>query len=327
MRRPLADPLLLEIAKAVRSAVRPHLGRHEQRDGRGTAVGGDTTFGIDEIAEDAAMKVLEDASSGGLAWYTEDRGLVVRGSPERLIVLDPIDGTRPAGAGLESCCVSVAAAPFSESATLGDVDEAVVMEIKTDTVFIARRDAGVRIIERGGSREPTPSAQRSVEGSFWTYGFRGRPVLPTATVLEGLIDATSVSGGGFELGSACYGMTGVVLGRFDAYVDHGQRIIDELPDTKPLFEAVAGGAILNNSPYDVAAALLVCLEAGCVATDASGEPLDAKPLVGSGDGYCVSTIAAATPELHAEIVAELDRGMDKLRAARSGVAGRVEERA
>src|SRR5581483_11536489 len=108
--------LLLEIARTVRAAVRPHLGNPEHRAGAGTAAGGDVTFGIDEIAEDAANKVLEDASGEGLAWYTEDRGLVVRGNPQRLIVVDPIDGTRPAGAALESCCVSVAAAGFDENA-------------------------------------------------------------------------------------------------------------------------------------------------------------------------------------------------------------------
>lgn len=309
--------LLLEIARTVRAAVRPHLGRAASRGAAGTAVGGDTTFGIDEIAEDAAVRFLEEASGDGLAWYTEDRGLTVRGRPTRLIVLDPIDGTRPAGAGLEACCVSVASAPFAESATLGDVDEAVVLEIKGGTLFAARRNRGVRIVDRGEARAPTPSRVTTLEGSFWVYGLRGRPTMPSAIVLEELIDRTGVSGGTFDLGSACYAMTGVVAGRFDAYVDHGQRLIDDIPETRPLFEAIAGGAVLNNSPYDVAAALLVCREAGCPVTDARGEPLEDKPLVGSGADYCVSTLAACTPELHAEVLAALDRGIDRLREVRA----------
>jgi myo-inositol-1(or 4)-monophosphatase len=307
--------LLLEIARTVRAAVRPHLGRVSERGAAGTAVGGDVTFGIDEIAEDVANKVLEEAASAGngLAWYTEDRGLVVRGNPDRLIVLDPIDGTRPAGAGLESCCVSVAATRFDRDATLGDVDEGLVLELKTGALYRSRRGQGVRIIDGGETREPSPSNATSLDGAFWIYGLRGRPTIPSAIVLEELIDASGVSGGTFDLGSAAFAMCGIVTGRFDAYVDHGQRLIDDIPSTKPLFEAIAGGAILNNSPYDVAAALLICTEAGCTVTDAGGRPLEERPLVGSGDGYTLSTLATCTPELHADILSKLDCGIDRLR--------------
>lgn len=303
----------LEIATAVRSAVLPHLGRPEKRGTEGTSVGGDPTFGIDVIAEQAAEKVLE-AAGDDIAWYTEDRGLVVRGKPKRLFVVDPIDGTRPAGAGLEAACVSVAEAPFDEEATLGDVHDGLVFELKTGTLFRAKRGKGVRIVAGGETRAPTPSNAKKIEGSFWVYGFRGRPVVPSSVVLEELIDGSGVSGGTFDLGSATYAMTGVVTGRFDAYVDHGQRLIDDIPSTRSLFEKIADGAVLNNNPYDVAAALLVCREAGCPATDAGGRDLDTRPLVGSGADYCLSTLVACTPELHWELLGALDRGIERLRA-------------
>ncbi len=304
--------IALEVATAVRSAVLPHLGRPETRGAEGTSVGGDPTFGIDEIAEQTAEKVLESAGED-LAWYTEDRGLVVRGRPERMLVIDPIDGTRPAGAGLEAACVSVAVAPFDEDATLGDVHEGIVLEIKTGTLFRARRGGGLRIVANGETREPSLSPMKSVDGSFWTYGFRGRPAVPSVILLEELIDSTSVRGGVFDIGSATFGMTGVVLGRFDAYVDHGQRMLDAVPQTRPLFEKIADGAILNNNPYDVAAALVVCEEAGCTVSDAAGRSLDSRPLVGSGAEYTLSTLVACTPELHGELVEMLDRGIERLR--------------
>src|ERR1041385_9187805 len=99
--------LLLDVALAIRSAVLPHLGRHETRGSNSVSVGGDPTFGIDEIAEEAAERVIDEAS--GIAWYTEDKGLVLRDGATRLLVVDPIDGTRPAGAGLEAGCISIAA--------------------------------------------------------------------------------------------------------------------------------------------------------------------------------------------------------------------------
>jgi len=173
--------LLLEIGRAVRSAVLPHLGDAALRATKGVSVGGDPTFGIDEIAEDAANAVLESASGGGLAWYTEDRGLAVRGTPMRLLVVDPIDGTRPAGAGLEAGMVSIAAAPYSLEATLGDVDEALIVGIKSGVLFRAKKGAGVRIVDRGETRLPAPSGRKSLDGAFFTYGLRGRPTVPSAS--------------------------------------------------------------------------------------------------------------------------------------------------
>lgn len=304
--------LLLDVAREVRAAVLPHLGRPATRGTKSISVGGDPTFGIDEIAEDAAERVLEKQS--GIAWYTEDRGLVVRGSPARLLVVDPIDGTRPSGAGLEAACVSIAAAPFDEGATLGDVDEGLVLELKTGTLYRAHRGSGVRIVNRGETRPPSPSDKKTIDGAFWTYGFRGRPARPSAIMLEELIDATSVNGASFELGSATFGMMGVVTGRFDAYVDHGQRLIDDVPEMRVLFEKIAGGAVLNNNPYDVAAALLISTEAGCAATDAAGRSLAERPLVGSGAEYTVSTLVTGTAELHEEILQVLDRGIERVRS-------------
>jgi myo-inositol-1(or 4)-monophosphatase len=305
--------LLLEVALAVRSAVLPHLGRHDQRGSSGTAVGGDPTFGIDEIAEDAANRVLEAAAGDGLAWYTEDRGLVERRSPRRLLVIDPIDGTRPAAAGLEAGMVSIAAADYDRDATLGDVDEGLVLGIRSGALFRAKRGRGARIIDRGQTLAPAPSGQTTLDGAFWVYGLRGRPTMASALVLEELIDNSGVTGGTFDLGSATFGMTGVVTGRFDAYVDHGQRLIDDIPSTRGLFERIADGAVLNNNPYDVAAAKLICEEAGCLVTDAAGRPLDDKPLVGSGADYCVSTVVSSSAQLHEKIITCLDRGIERLR--------------
>ena len=56
-------------------------------------------------------------------------------------------------------------------------------------------------------------------------------------------------------------MTRVVTGQLDAYVEPGPRLVDEVPGHGAEFERVGGGAVLNNSPYDLAAAAL-CLRGG-----------------------------------------------------------------
>ena len=71
------------------------------------------------------------------------------------------------------------------------------------------------------------------------------------------------------------------------------------------FRRVGDGAVLNNSPYDVAAAALCLTEGGAVVTDAAGRSLDDRPLLGSGPEFQMSMLCAATPELHAKLLAHI----------------------
>ncbi len=66
-----------------------------------------------------------------------------------MLVVDPIDGTRPAMAGLESACVAVALAPLGDGEpTMADVSVGCVVEIKSGDWFLAVRGAGV-VVEPG----------------------------------------------------------------------------------------------------------------------------------------------------------------------------------
>jgi myo-inositol-1(or 4)-monophosphatase len=89
--------------------------------------------------------------------------------------------------------------------------------------------------------------------------------------------------------------------------------VADLPGMRAEFERVGGGAVLNNSPYDLAAALLICERAGAIVTDAYGESLASRPLLGSGADFQMSCVASANPALHGEILAAVDRGMERLR--------------
>jgi len=304
---------------ALREQVLPMLGRHEGREhapdeeaGRGA--GGDITFAIDERAE-SFMEDFLGSRAPEVAFYSEDRGLVSPGGDaEWVLVVDPIDGTRPALAGLESACVSVALAPLDGEPTMADVEAGCVVEIKSGAAFRARRGNGV---------DPAPSLSRNRDPGrmFWSYGLRGRPVRAVAEVLGELIDASSVRGATFELGSATFDMTRVATGQLDAYVEPGPRMVAELPAIRAEFERVGGGAILNNSPYDLAAAALCLEEAGAVVTDASGRPLGDRPLLGSGAEYQLSCVAAANQELHSAICAQIDAGMERLATVAIGRGG------
>jgi myo-inositol-1(or 4)-monophosphatase len=147
---------------------------------------------------------------------------------------------------------------------------------------------------------------------FWTYGFRGRPARALTEVLAVLIDTSSVAGGTFDLGSAAFDVTRVMTGQLDAYVEPGPLLVDEVPGMREEFERVGRGAVLNNSPYDLAAAVLCATEAGAIVTDARGRPLDDRPLLGSGADYQMSIVASANAALHERILAELDAGLARL---------------
>lgn len=301
--------LALELALALRERVRPALGSHAARAHAGGGGDRDVTFAIDADAEAHLERFLAERAPG-LALYSEDRGLVAPAGAQHVLVVDPIDGTRPALAGFEAACVSVAAAALGDGApTMADVEAGVVVEIKSGARFVAERGAGLR------SDTPVAlSPNVDLDRLFWVYGLRGRPARPTIEVLAELLDRSSVGGGTFDLGSACFDMTRVLTGQLDAYVEPGPRLIAELPGLQAEFERVGGGAVLNNSPYDLAAAWLCLVEGGAVVTDAAGRPLDDRPLLGSSPEFQMSTIAAANRELHARLVDQIDRGIARLRA-------------
>jgi len=296
-----------DLAFALRERVLPLLGSHAGRaHSEELAAGGDVTFKIDEEAEALIEPWLAERAPD-VCFYSEDRGLV--GDGDWVLVVDPIDGTRPAMAGLESCCVSIALAPHREDVTMGEVTVGCVLEIPSGVVFLAERGKGV--VE---GPEVRLSANARLDRMFWTYGFRGRPARPTAEVLAELIDASSVGGATFDLGSAAFDMTRLVTGQLDCYVEPGPRIVGEVPGMDAEFRRIGGGELLNNSPYDLAASVLILEEAGAVVTDANGRTLSDRRMLGSGGDFQMSVVASANRELHDHVLHELDLGIQRLRA-------------
>jgi myo-inositol-1(or 4)-monophosphatase len=295
--------LLRELALALRERVLPLLGAHAQRAHSGAAEGGDVTFAIDIAAEELLEQFLA-ARAPDVAFYSEDRGLVSAPGARHVLVVDPIDGTRPALAGLESCCVSVAAAPLDGEPRFGDVTHGCVVEIKSGRVFLT------------GELDPRLSANQRLERMFWAFGFRGRPARELTEVLASLIDTSSVGGAVFDLGSSAFNMTRVITGQLDAVIEPSSLIYQEIPELRAEFERVGHGAVLTNPPYDLAGAWALLREAGAVVTDARGRPLDDLPLLGSGPEHQTSYVASANPALHEEILVQIDAGITRLKAAR-----------
>ena len=302
----MSSGLVFELAMGLRSRVLPELGSVGGQAALGDGAGGDVTFAIDEMAE-AFLQEFVAERAPRTAFYSEDRGLVAPDGATDVLVVDPIDGTRPAMAGLESACVAVALAPLGDGEpVMGDLVAGCVVEIKSGDWYVAVRGGGVQ-----SCRAVRPSSCVDVGRMFWGFGFRGRPARRVVSVLGELIDASSVGGGTFELGSQAFAMTRIVTGQLDAVIEVGSRMVDEVPGMRAEFERVGGGHVLNNSPYDLAAPWLILREAGGVASDGWGQPLDHHRLLGSGHDFQMSSICASNAPLHAQLVREVDRGIER----------------
>jgi myo-inositol-1(or 4)-monophosphatase len=300
-----------DLAHALREIVLPRLGAADGRAHARESVGGDVTFAIDAEAE-AFLAGWVAAHAPQMAFYSEDRGMVTPGSgdPEFVLIVDPIDGTRPALAGLEAACTSVALAPLGDGEpTMGDVVAGCVVEIKSGEWFDAERGAGCR-----ASRPIALSENTDLERLFWVYGFTRRPARAVVEVIAELIDASSLGGGVFDLGSATFNLTRILTGQLDAYVEPGARMVAEVPGMREEFERVGGGSVVNNSPYDLAAAALCVTEGGALITDATGGPLGPYRLLGSDPDFHIACVAAASSELHAKLLDAVQRGMERLLA-------------
>ena len=88
----------------------------------------------------------------------------------------------------------------------------------------ARRGAG-----RGAGRARCRANERPVAAVLDLRLPRAGPRGRTTEVLAELIDASSVGGATFELGSARFDMTRVVTGQLDAYVEPGPRLVADVP--------------------------------------------------------------------------------------------------
>ena len=287
--------LALELARrAARrgcaSARRPRRPRARRR-GRGRRL----TFAIDEQAEAFLERFLAERAPD-VAFYSEDRGLVApRAGAGWVLVVDPIDGTRPAMAGLEAACVSVAAArlePDGETRRWATSRSGCVVEIKSGRGFVAERGGGPRAgAVAVGERGPLAACSGPT-------AFAAGPVRAIAEVLGELIDASSVGGGTFDLGSATFDMTRIVTGQLDAYVEPGPRIVADVPGMREEFERVGGRRGAQQLALRPGRGGADPRGGRAVVTDAYGEPLADRPLLGSGAEFQLSCVAAANRELH-----------------------------
>lgn len=290
--------LVQGLSHRIRDIVRTGRGRVASRYQSGVAKGGDAEFPVDRLAEQAAWEYLRD-SGVSLAVYTESEGLRVLGeNPEWVFVIDPIDGTRGAAADFEMACVSIAVARFTEAPTIGDIEFAMLHEIKTGHWLYA--DAASPGIESSGYDGGLPrlGTTTELERMFWTLEFNGHPADLMIRCYGHLIDLSANRGAVYVVNSASFSISRIITGQMDAYVDIGNRLLRDHPETEAEFRRVGHGSILHLFPYDIAASVYLAERAGVVITDAYGNSLHDTRLLDISPLNQRSCLAACTPQLH-----------------------------
>lgn len=293
--------LLFELQEAIHESI-ANARNAKQILGKGHS--GDVQFAIDELAERALRKFCGKRK---IAYYSEAQGLVkFSKQPEYFVIADPIDGTRPAAAGLESATVSLAIAPYARDAALGDVTHALIRELKTERIFYAERGKGARIMEGKNERAPALSRNADMHSLFLSFEVCGRPVEAMAHALGSIINACSFRGGVFIFNSATFAITRLLTGQLDAYVDAGDRVFRDAPRLRSAFLKTAHGNVMGLQPHDIAAAHLIAREAGAAITDCYGKPLDAMLLADASAGNLRSCLAAGNWRLHGKLLGMID---------------------
>lgn len=299
------NEFIINLAQHVRTQLNQYLLENHARFITGLSPGGDTQFNIDDVAENAVKDFIKNHATMPFALYTEDSGFIkFADQPQYLLIIDPIDGTRPTSAGLEMGMISIALAPFKkDKILLSDVNMAVLMEIKNGAWIYGDLNG----IKSSGFTQNIPhlSPNTQTDKMFWSIEFNGHPMSLMTAAYENLINDSANSGGVFIFNSASFSISRIITGQMDAYVDIGNRIYKDHPHTTSKFLEAGKGSILHLFPYDIAAAVFLAKLAGLAITDAYGNALDNTNLLDISPENQQSCIAACTHELHQQLLEKI----------------------
>ena len=236
-------PILRAIGAEVRAAVAPLAGTAKAREVVGLGAGGDQTIYLDRLAEEIVLRHLEQAYRSGFRFRLISEELGERdfgGSP--LVLVDPLDGSVNAKMGLPYYAVVLA---VTEGDRFRDVRLGYVQNLVSGEEFHAFAGGGA--FHQGEPlRPPVPA-------------FDGRSI-PLVQ-----IDAPT--------GADPRGRAAAILAKAEKVRQLGSAALN-------LCHTAAGGVALQLTPapvraFDLAGPLLILREAGGMATDFDGRPVDA----------------------------------------------------
>jgi myo-inositol-1(or 4)-monophosphatase len=277
-------PTLMEMFHAVRGYL---LGPGREASARGmvaTNPKGEMTRAFDAEAERIALRVASERLGAFRAFSEEQGELVVGTQPRWTLVIDPCDGSNNFRRGVRATGFAVAVLPGDAPLDPDLVEFAVCGDVFTGSVYAAAHGRGATLDGQPCRTSSVTELRRAMVGvnigrvreDDYLAAANSREdedgELPLPHQLWRLLGAISTAR---RTGATVLDLCYVAQGAFEAYVDLRRRL----------------------TPENFMAPALLIREAGGVFTDASGQPLGAVEFTGP-----YSIVAAATPELHAQIL-------------------------
>lgn len=227
------------IGRQMGEGIAEFLGREGGTVPLGKGAGGDRTFPVDKWAEDIVISALEAVHRGGenFTLISEEAGIRKFGEGERIVLVDPIDGSNNAKNGVPFFATSIA---LLDGERLSDLQVGYVANLAVGDEFWAVRGRGAY---RNGGPIRTPATPEIVIVAYEA----SNPAKDLPRILPLLAAAKR---------TRCFGTTALDL----AYLASGAVSV--------FATATASRA------FDYAAGVLIVEEADGIVTDLTGNMID-----------------------------------------------------
>ena len=245
--------LLQNIGRKISKELQPLKTAPSAKSAIGIGAAGDKTYPIDKKSEDIAVSEFE-ACGESLTIISEELGIHnIKGGGDRVLI-DPVDGSKNAVAGIPFYCISIA---IANGSTIGDIYMSYILNLANGDEFWAKKNAGAFL-----------NAQRmrtQEDGNFSFVAFEtGVPQRDIPRIMPLLAQAFK---------PRCFGSTALDL----AYLANGSISAFVNPQLSRSFDFGGGWLLVK--------------EAGGIFTDISGNSIDQKeislekstPLLASGN--------------------------------------------
>ncbi len=239
-----------DVAAAIQEAVSGIIGKPEAGAMLRMGADGTPTEKIDEVAENAALTVLE-ADGRSMRLVSEELGeKLIGGKPEFTFVLDPIDGTFNAVNNIPFFCVPVAIGNHD----LSDIRYGYVKNLVNGDIYTGEKGKGAFLNKR---KIHVSSLSRLSELSVLSYTHRPHAI----PISNHSVRRVRVFGcAALEL---CY----VASGIFDAFIDmRGMLRVTDMAASKLIVEE-AGGRVTDGKGLPLATPLDVKQRVNMVASN------------------------------------------------------------
>lgn len=261
--------VLLEASKRVYDNVKHLAGTKESAGDFGIGAGGDTSRKIDIVAEKTVLDYLKEIKFDCTVLGEECGKVELSKNSKGFIIMDAIDGSTNAVRGLPFFCCSLA---FATGNNLSSVTDGVVMDLSRGDMYYATKGKGAFL---NGEKISVNNDKKPI---YFVLGLDISGISPNVLKELSSIIADSNHIRHFGANALEFGM--LARGLIDVFIDLRDKI----------------------RVTDIAAGLLIALEAGGHVVDRNGKPLD------SDLGYHnkISFIASANKTSLDEIMNKLN---------------------